>query len=79
MKVEAFLDAIQQSSGMSPSFCLGTIAAGYVSGRPAVVFDGETTTTTRHYPYLVSYTPQAGDRVLIALVGHGGVILGRVM
>ncbi len=78
MKVEAFLNAIQQSSGASPSFCLATIAAGYVSGRPAVVFDGESIATTRLYPYLASYAPQAGDRVLIALVGHGGVILGRV-
>jgi hypothetical protein len=56
-----------------------TIPAGYTSGRPTVQFDGEDSPTIKAYPYLSSYTPTANDRVLVAIVGHGGVILGKIV
>jgi hypothetical protein len=58
-------------------FRLGTIPGTYVSGRPTVIFDGEGAASSRVYPYLSSYAPAAGDRVLVAMVGHGGVVLGK--
>ncbi|GAB6171986.1 hypothetical protein JCM15765_14640 [Paradesulfitobacterium aromaticivorans] len=80
MKPEEFIGFLQQGQGRDSSvFRLGAIPTGYVSGRPQVQFDGESTTSTRTYPYLSSYTPAAGERVLVAMVGHGGVILGKVV
>ena len=57
---------------------LGTIPIDYVSGRPKIIFDGETVATTRTYPYLASYTPTADDRVLVLMVGNSGVVLGKI-
>ncbi|MBB6451977.1 hypothetical protein HNQ94_000398 [Salirhabdus euzebyi] len=37
----------------------------YTSGRPSLIFDGETAVTIKRYPYLASYTPQANDRVML--------------
>lgn len=61
------------------AFRLGTIPGSYVSGRPTIVFDGEGAAGTRAYPYLSGYAPAPGDRVLVAMVGGGGVILGKVV
>lgn len=47
----------------------------YVSGRPALVFDGETTVTVKKYPYLASYTPAANDRVMLIK----NVIIGKIV
>lgn len=58
---------------------MGTIPASYVSGRPTVKFDGETAAGTRTYTYLSSYTPVANDRVLVAIVGRGMVVLGKIL
>lgn len=64
----------------SPSpFRMGSISSAYVSGRPKVKFDGESADSTRLYPYLGSYTPVANDRVLVAMVGHGGIVLGKII
>jgi hypothetical protein len=56
---------------------LATIPGTYTSGRPTVIFDGEGTASTRTYLYLSSYVPAAGDRVLVAMVGRSGIILGK--
>lgn len=72
-------ELIMLQASQSVSFRLGTIPGDYVSGRPTVQFDGESTASTRTYPYLASYTPAAGDRVLVAMVGHSGVVLGKVV
>lgn len=58
-----------------PAFRLATIPAGYAAGRPTLIFDGEQTATTRTYPKAKGLTLAAGDRVLVAMVGHGGVVL----
>ena len=46
----------------------------YISGRPSLIFDGESIPTVKKYPYLGSYTPKANDRVQII----GGVIQGDI-
>jgi len=58
---------------------IGTIDSAYSSGRPRVLFDGETVLGAKTYPYLASYTPAASQRVLLAPVGRGFVILGRIV
>lgn len=60
-------------------FAFGTIPNTYAAGRPTIKFDGETTTSTKTYPYLSSYVPAANDRVMLARVRSGWVILGKVV
>lgn len=72
------LGVTPHSTTQQPTFKLATIPSGYVSGIPTLIFDGEGSATTRQYHYLSSYTPSANDRVLVAMVGHGGVILGKI-
>jgi microcystin-dependent protein len=57
---------------------LGTVDPGYTSGSPRVTFDGESTMSTKLYPCLGSYSPAAGDRVLLLPVGTGYVVVGAV-
>lgn len=47
----------------------------YTSGRPRLIFDGETEVSGKAYPYLASYTPAANDRVMLVK----GVIVGKVV
>lgn len=61
------------------AFALGTIPANYLSGRPAIQFDGESSASIRTYPYLSSYAPAANDRVLLGRAGHTWVVLGKVI
>lgn len=82
MSPEDFLSIMAPQEGQgrdSPSFRLGSIPSTYTSGRPTVKFDGESAASTRTYPYLSSYTPAANDRVLVAMVGHGAVIIGKIV
>jgi len=78
MTPEQFLNLLPQTEKQA-AFLLGAIPPDYTSGHPTVIIDGESTATTRTWPYLASYTPTAGDRVLIGVVGHSGVILGAVI
>ena len=57
----------------------GTIPGSYVAGRPTVQFDGETAASTKTYPYLSTYTPTAGHRVMLVRDPEGAtwVIVGR--
>lgn len=57
----------------------GTIPAGYVSGRPTVLFDGESAASTKTYPYLASYAPAVGNRVALVRAGATWLIIGRVV
>lgn len=63
----------------APGNRTGTIDSGYTTGRPRVLFDGESTLGQKTYPYLASYTPAAGNRVLLVPVGRGYVIAGRIV
>jgi len=64
--------------GSRDTFALGTIPATYASGLPEVRFDSESVASIKLRPYLASYVPAANDRVLMARVGNGWVILGKV-
>jgi len=59
-------------------FATGVIPTGYTTGWPTITFDGESTTGSRQYPYLSSYSPVAGDRVILAMLTHSGVIMGKI-
>lgn len=78
MRPDEFLELVRPEN-RQVVFRLGTIPAGYAGGRPQVQFDGESAASSRTYTYLASYTPAAGDRVLVAIVGHGAVVLGKVV
>jgi|GEM_PF-5253812 len=81
MDARDFLTAIARGVPQTPQRLnrLATIPAGYTSGDPTVVFDGESTPTTKTYKRLASYTPAASDRVLLAPVGTSSyVIIGQV-
>ncbi|MGM0882586.1 MAG: hypothetical protein ACQEXQ_16285 [Bacillota bacterium] len=79
MDPAAFIKIFQGVGPQPASFMIGTIPASYTTGRPTLTFDGESTATVRTYPYLSSYTPAANDRVLIAIVGHSGVVIGKIV
>ena len=61
------------------TYRLGTVDSIYISGRPQIIFDGETIASTKQYPYMASYTPYAGDRVLMLIVANSFVILGKII
>lgn len=70
---------IMKPSAKDNSFVLGRIDATYSSGRPKIIFDGESEESQKKYPYLSSYTPAADDRVLLAKVNGSFVILGKII
>lgn len=57
---------------------LATVDPDYTDGSPKVTFDGEDTMSGKLYPYLDSYTPAPGDRVLLVPVGTTYLIVGAV-
>lgn len=79
MRAEDFLSIITPPNDSPSTFRIGRITSTYTSGRPQVLFDGETIASTRTYPYIASYTPAANDRVLLAKVGNGWVVLGKII
>lgn len=44
-----------------------------------LIIDGETEPTTKKYHYLASYSPTAGDRVLIEEINDSYVVIGKVI
>ena len=59
-------------------FRMAKVDPSYSSGLPRLLFDGETVVSQKRYPYLGNYTPVAGDRVLLAVVGGTYVVLGKI-
>lgn len=51
------------------------IDPAYTSGRPRLIFDGESVVTVKRYNYLSSYTPKAGDRVFVL----NNVVIGAIL
>lgn len=51
------------------------VSPNYTSGRPSLIFDGESTESIKSYPYIESYTPAVDDRVMIIK----GVIIGKIV
>lgn len=75
--VTGLANAERNGSADKP-FRLGTIDPAYTgTGNPKIIFDGETEPSGKGYPY-ASYTPQPGDRVVLAPVGNTYVILGAI-
>lgn len=67
-------------SGMPVALLPGVIDSGYTSGDPHVLVNGSTT-LTGPYQHLSSYTPVAGDSVILAPVGgtlKAYVVLGKL-
>ncbi|MFO7295797.1 MAG: hypothetical protein C0P72_007215 [Clostridia bacterium] len=80
MNANEFVALISSLNTKEKPFTLGKIDPAYSgSGRPRVIFDGNTTVSSKTYPYLSSYTPQANDRVILANVGGTHVILGKIV
>ena len=81
-KMDDFFEAAKRAARMSAEEILvnvvklGTVDAGYTTGRPRVKFDGETTTSSRQYPYVNAVA--ANDRVLMVRAGHTWVVVGKI-
>jgi hypothetical protein len=75
-KLESRTAAID--SGFPLAVLPGTIDSGYTTGDPMVHVNGAA--LTGPYKYLTSYTPTAGDSVILAPVGPSKtyVILGKL-
>lgn len=63
---------------VTPSFALGTIDPNYVEGNPRIIFDGETTVSTKRYTKLSSYSCEPNDRVLLARMSKTYIVLGSL-
>lgn len=79
MRPEDFIDMMKNMAVKGVAAKIGTIPAGYTTGRPTILFDGESTASTKTYSYLGSYTPTIGDRVLLISAGTSWVILGKIV
>lgn len=80
MTPEGLVQLMKDAGGQFPlPFALGSISSTYAAGLPKILFDGEAADSTRTFPYLATYTPVASDRVLLARVGHGFVVLGKII
>lgn len=78
-KVDDFFDALQvrdERADEGSPFRIGTVDAAYTTGRPKVLFDGETVMGTKTYPYITAVA--AGNRVLCARAGHTWVVIGVI-
>lgn len=66
-------------SGFPLMLSTGVIDPGYTSGDPNVYFNGASS-LTGPYQHLASYTPTAGDTVVLAPVGalQSYVVLGKL-
>lgn len=70
MGIQDLVVALRGGTTDKPAFKLGTIPVGYVSGNPTIIFDGETTASTKAYPVADHVTTlAAGKSVLVAMTG----------
>ena len=75
---ESFLNGYD-SYKTEPLFKMGTIDPAYNTGRPKIIFDGESTPSVKQYPYLSTCTPVKNNRVLLIKVAGVYVVLGRIV
>lgn len=78
-KFKSMNETYQPFISPTESFRIGRISSSYTSGRPTIVFEGETVDSLKQYPHMASYTPVADDWVLLAKVGKTHVILGELV
>jgi hypothetical protein len=74
----AFAAATKEPSSADRPVRLAVVDSGYTTGWPKVTFEGEGTLSGKQYPHLDSYTPAAGDRVVLVPVGTTYLIIGSV-
>ena len=79
MRPDELARLIIESQTENRPFVLATVDPSYSSGRPKLLFDGETVVSQKTYPYLSSYSPSANHRVLVANIAGTHVILGRII
>lgn len=69
----------QSTDGSADRPCrIAVIDPAYSSGNPKVTFEGESTMSTKGYPFLSSYTPVATDRVVLVPIGTTYLIVGKI-
>ncbi|MBL5830853.1 collagen-like protein [Bacillus sporothermodurans] len=75
-----FVELVQKliDKNKTVSFVLGKIDPNYTSGNPKIVFDGETTPSSKRYTKLSSYQVMPNDRVILSKVGKTYVVLGSL-
>ena len=66
-----------ESEYQLPVFKLGTVTS-LSNGRAYIQFYGESTASTKLYPYLEGYKPTVGDKVLIFVQGSTYIIAGKI-
>ena len=59
-------------------FKLATVTALFANNFPQIKFDGESSASLKKYPYLASYTPAIGDRVLVVAISGTYIIIGKI-
>lgn len=74
IRMDAFLNAFANEAPKK-LVQFATIDIGYIDGRPRLVFDGESVATVKAYPYISTYTPVAGDRVMVL----NDVVMGAIL
>lgn len=74
IKMDAFLDGFKNEEPKK-LVQFAAIDSGYVSGRPRLIFDGESVATVKVYPYISTYAPVAGDRVMVI----NDVVMGAIL
>lgn len=64
----------------NPYLKMGKVDPNYAgTGRPGIVFPGDQSASSKKYPYLESYAPEANDYVLMAQTHGTWVILGKII
>lgn len=82
MNAETFLNIVNPKQQDKIKIRLGYIDANYSSGLPKIAFDSDIDPATgiaqpsgKTYSHLASYTPTAGDRVILI----NNLIIGKVV
>jgi len=73
-----FLQIVQTNNSLSVVYKLGTVTELFADGSPKIKFYGEGTASEKKYPYIATYSPAIGDRLLITSVSGSYVILGKI-
>lgn len=79
MPTAQFLEIVRGKGKDKPNVRLGTVASvDTVTGRPSIIFDGETEPSLKRYPKSKGYTPVEGDRVYLIVVGNSYIVVDAI-
>lgn len=76
--ITAFVAATKEPSSADKPVRLAVVNPSHTSGWPRVTFEGESTLSGKSYPHVDSYSPAAGDRVVLVPVGSTYLIVGAI-